>query len=109
MLGFIVSAIIILTVAIMLGGVAWYYWQRKKTLDAVPNTENHLLDMHLTLKHDLPNGTGRIYIEGKLYKVKAPGFLAAGDSVRITDFEQGVLLIQPNKFQNMALQTAEAS
>lgn len=105
MLGLILITIVVAAMVCM-GG--FYYWHRKSALN-VPATESDLLDTHLTLKHDLPNGTGRIYIDGKLYKVKAPGFLAAGDSVRITDFNNDTLVIQPNKFKKLTLQTAELS
>lgn len=106
MLGLILTTIVVIAAIVCVGG--FYYWRRKAALN-VPAKESDLLDTHLTLKHDLPNGTGRMYIDGKLYKVKAPGFLAAGDSVRITDFDGDILVIQPNRFKKPALLVADVS
>lgn len=90
-------------------GLAALVFYKRKQARAEPVSAvdpDGLLDTNLTLKHDLPYGTGRIYVDGKLWKVRSDGRLEAGQSVRITDLDGDTLIIQPNKFTQAALKQA---
>lgn len=88
------SVLLVLALVVFIG----LWWQRRQPVMPVGNPAMALLDHQLTLKHDLPQGTGRVHIDGKLWKVRAGGPLVAGSRVRVTDLDGDTLLIQPNQF-----------
>jgi membrane protein implicated in regulation of membrane protease activity len=83
-----------------LGAVHFLWFYRKSQPEEatylVAEETSQLIDQSVVLKHDLPYGTGRVHVEGKLWKVRAEGALQKGMAVRITDVEGDTLIIQPN-------------
>lgn len=101
------SALVVLIVAaVAIAAAVLYKRNRAQAATESALDPQDLLDTNFTLKHELPYGTGLVYIDGNLWKVRSDGRLLAGQNVRITDINAGTLMIQPNKLTQAALKQA---